>query len=203
MTAQISDSVRFQNQEWEIAALRGGELFEPSAFGIEPQGSSTACWRGFYCQYGVAWKRLTLKHLEIGVALQAEPLGVALHGHLPTKSTRYGTCGQWNYRNIALPIPFSGGIVLARGFIDELYVHMGFHPAWKYKRVCELLFENGTLLQTHDRSEAVALVRAGYGEEMSQPGALPPDGWSRREPKSLVGWIERCFSLDYEKSGLD
>ena len=45
---------------------------------------------------------------------------------------------------------------LADGFIQNLYVHMGFHPAWKYREVHELLFEDGRLLHAQDRSAAMA-----------------------------------------------
>lgn len=47
-------------------------------------------------------------------------------------------------------VPLSGGLLLGEGFIQELYVHMGFHPAWKYLHVIELIFEGG---QLHKRTQ--------------------------------------------------
>ena len=32
-------------------------------------------------------------------------------------------------------------MLACEGFIDALYVHMGFHPAWKFEHVEELIFE--------------------------------------------------------------
>ncbi len=34
----------------------------------------------------------------------------------------------------------------------NLYVHMGYHPAWKYEKVHELIFENGLLIEDRDIS---------------------------------------------------
>ncbi len=56
------------------------------------------------------------------------------------------------YDNLNLPLPFSGGFLIARDFIRELYVHMGFHPAWKFREVWELLFDNGILKESQDVS---------------------------------------------------
>lgn len=49
-----------------------------------------------------------------------------------------------------VPIPLSGGLLLGEGFIQELYAHMGFHPAWKCLHVIELIFEGG---QLHKRTQ--------------------------------------------------
>ena len=42
------------------------------------------------------------------------------------------------YADVNYPIAYTGGLLLARGFIQKLYEHMGFHPAWKYEQVIEL-----------------------------------------------------------------
>jgi hypothetical protein len=51
----------------------------------------------------------------------------------------------------------SGAVVAAHcGFIAELYVHMGHHPAWKYTQVLELIFDDGCVAALNDRSELMA-----------------------------------------------
>jgi hypothetical protein len=50
-------------------------------------------------------------------------------------------------------------LLLARGFIDNLYVHMGFHSAWKYEAVVELVFDTGVLTGEFDRSRQMAELR--------------------------------------------
>ena len=54
---------------------------------------------------------------------------------------------------------YTGGLLIADGFIQDLYVHMGFHPAWKYTNVVELVFETGVLQNEFDRSERMAEIR--------------------------------------------
>jgi hypothetical protein len=53
-------------------------------------------------------------------------------------------------------VPFSGGLLLGQGFIRTTYVHMGFHPAWKFEKVAELLLEHGGVTSTLDRSAELA-----------------------------------------------
>ncbi len=88
-------------------------------------------------------------------------------------------------------VPFSGGLLLGQGFIRTTYVHMGFHPAWKFEKVAELLLEHGEVTSTLDRSAELAALRGriGSGEEPD------PDG-----PRGGVKWVERTFSLDYSRS---
>ena len=74
--------------------------------------------------------------------------------------------------------------------LTDLYVHMGFHPAWKFKKVYELLFQSGTLTHAHDRS---AQMRA-FREEMKDRNLGPqnPD-----DHNSIEAWVKKSFSLDY------
>jgi len=58
-----------------------------------------------------------------------------------------------------MSIDFTGEILAADQFIRELYVHMGFHPAWKYETVYELVISHGTILDTKDVSEQMAQLR--------------------------------------------
>jgi hypothetical protein len=93
------------------------------------------------------------------------------------------------YRNIGKEVLFEGGMLLGAGFISELYVHMGFHPAWKFECVHELIFENGILMEAYDRSETIA----AYRERMK---GLPLDPGITDE-RVIKDWIDECFSLDY------
>ncbi|MGH2607253.1 MAG: hypothetical protein ACRDG5_11745 [Anaerolineales bacterium] len=63
------------------------------------------------------------------------------------------------YEGLNHPLPFTGGVLAGKDFIRKLYVHMGFHPAWKFATVHELRFEAGRLTGRADRSEAMARQR--------------------------------------------
>ena len=58
-----------------------------------------------------------------------------------------------------MEVSFSAGLLLGQGFIGSTYVRMGFHPAWKFGRVVELLLDNGRATGIVDRSDELAAVR--------------------------------------------
>ena len=94
------------------------------------------------------------------------------------------------YEDLALPVSFTGGLLLGADFIEEMYVHMGFHPAYKYRRVVELSFAEGRLAEARDVSEAMARFREDIEGRPMQPGA----GASFDE---IEAWIRQTFRQDY------
>jgi hypothetical protein len=192
MTAQINDLVFHRKVRYSVAGVSGSGLFDPASYGIEPQTLSTACWRGFHVDYEVRDSMLLMTSLTIG--LTPKDRLVASRGELPfapgfvPANDRFG---QPTIEGLSLAIPYTGGLLLADGFLRDLYVHMGFHPAWKYTDVRELIFEQGQVTEDHDRSQQMAELRERL---MSQP--LQPGISDRGEVSS---WIERCFSLDYSR----
>ena len=79
-------------------------------------------------------------------------------------------------------------MLLGDGFALGQYVHMGFHPAWKYREVHELIFEAGRLVAAEHRSAELAEFRAFMEQRASEP---PQDG------PELEAWISRCFDRSY------
>lgn len=67
-------------------------------------------------------------------------------------------------------------MLLGRGFIRELYVHMGFDPAWKYEEVHELLFREGALTEAADRSAGMAALREKMRGDPLKPGTRASRG---------------------------
>lgn len=122
----------------------------------------------------------------------ADP-GPPIFGVLPTYSGGFSG-GIAEYHSLNELIPFSGGILAARDFIQEHYVHMGFHPVWKYRSIRELVFDSGALIVDNDRSIQMAELRA----------KLPATGGDRvpstKERLELDRWLRQCFTLGYGKS---
>jgi hypothetical protein len=186
MTAQASDIVLFRKQQYSLAGVDGTGLFDPAALGLKPVGWSTACWRGYVCTYSVKEDRLLLTTLQISFAKTEPP--PTLFGQNPDSKARlHGFC----YSSLAHPIPFTGGLLLGRDFVRELYVHMGFHPAWKFREVHELIFENGLLREAGDRSQAAEEFRKRIKSEDLRPS----------DTGKIGDWIEQTFSLNYQRPG--
>lgn len=192
MTAQINDMVFYRKINFVIAGISGTGLFEPQAHGIEPDVLSTACWRGYYVQYAIEDGLLLLTRVTLGLSTPDTRAadtgkGPVLFGACPRYDEQdYG----WVYDGLRQPVEFSGGLLLGTRFVQELYIHMGFHPAWKYRDVREVLFEHGRLTSDFDRSADMEAARARLAEQPSRPDLTADNA-------RIMEWIEQCFSRDY------
>jgi hypothetical protein len=191
MTAQISDVVEFDGVSYSLAAIDGVGLFDPADHGLQVTMTSTANYRGYRACYAVRDARLLLAALhDVGLVVAVEETPPEALPRLAGKTPRWDGYA-FAYDDLDLAVPFSGGLLIADGFIDELYVHMGFHPAWKYRRVHELVIDGGRVIRTLDRSEEIAAVR----ETMAGRDRPDPDDRDR-----LKSWIARTFERDYARS---
>lgn len=89
-----------------------------------------------------------------------------------------------------MPLDFTGRLLIADGFIQSLYRHMGFHPAWKFEESWELDLEHGRLTNARDLSDEMRIRR----REIERGTERDPDDVSQ------PGWIERTFRLDFWRS---
>jgi len=195
MTAQVQDSLHYLGEQHMLAAFSDGEPFSPIDAGYQPVMASTACWRGYMCGYEVKDGLLHLR--ELWVNHQSGDAPKTRHQQPPdlkgVKAVRSDKSfiGDWHFSDVGLPIAYTGGLVIGRNFIRELYVHMGFHPAWKYQHVHELVFEQGRLVEARDASVEMARLRTRVQDE------LKPDSAATRD--QITQWVSACFSRDYDR----
>jgi hypothetical protein len=209
VTAQISDIVCYLGKRRRLAGINGFGLFNPAQHGIRTVGWCTACYRGYHCTYEVKDRSLFLAKVNLGLGPDAADAvgklkGPKLFGKVPKRYTKHG-CSEdprtgksitsWESSDFEVTglhemVSFTGGLLLGDDFIEEMYVHMGFHPAYKFRTVHELEFDAGRLVEEHDRSRQVAEFR----QTLSPDSLEPPAGAPRAE---LEEWIDRCFSLEY------
>jgi hypothetical protein len=184
MTAQISDSFLFQDQKFSIAGVNGESLFHPAAYGMQPLPRITSCWRGYTCTYKLFYNKLLLAMLQTNLGREGPEIDAV--------RPAFSTAGMFDniYADLNLHIDFTGGMLVAKGFIQALYVHMGYHPAWKYETVHELVFSAGDLLETKDVSRQMAELRDRMVRQPLQPGTDA----SRQE---LDDWIASTFKRSY------
>jgi hypothetical protein len=91
--------------------------------------------------------------------------------------------------NVGLPIVYSGGLQIGKDLIRGLYTHRVFPSAWKFSQVHELVFDQGSLVEARDLSDAMALLRARMRDEPQR------DPMSARD--QITDWIRRCFRRTY------
>jgi hypothetical protein len=197
MTAQIDDTFRYRNRECAIAGISEGELFDPSLLDLNPAGTCTACWRGYQAVFALSGSHLVLDALHVNLLKPAgkgyeREEGPVINGVKPE-----GQRGEYDwfnnhYEGLKYHLEYSGGLLLADGFIKELYVHMGFHPAWKYESVVELIFDAGIVKQEFDRSERMAEIRQRFLESQSEI-----DSDRMRTEDEITRFVERAFDRSY------
>jgi len=185
MTAQFTDLVSYRGKQYSIAGRNGQGMFDPSEHSMRPVGKCSALWHGFLCEYRVEGRALILDSLSVYLDEPA-PILFGVAPKAASELLRFDAV----YKDLNHKVPYTGGLLLASDFIEELYVHMGFHPAWKYREVHELILENGDLVRETDRSEEIAKFRDDMTNASMEPG--------REATKTdVMSWIERCFSQDY------
>lgn len=164
MTGQISDSLRLDGESFQILGIDGDTLFDPSAHGLKPTTIHTACWRGWYAGFAVRDGALVLADLTVNDADGNYP---ALNGVVPAAPRSEPRAGgppftpiERTYRDVGLPLSFTGTLTVGTDFIQELYVHMGYQTPDRFRRVLDLRFEGGTLVETTDRSAEMEAARS-------------------------------------------
>lgn len=210
MTAQFSDSFCYREKERSLAGINGTGLFDPAQQGVKAVAWSTACWRGFHCSYEVADGSLFLTQVNLGLSEEdktaaARGEGPKLFGKVPRRYTEYGHSTSWHGEvktswessdfvvdGLRELVPFTGGLLLGDDFIPELYVHMGFHPAYKFRTVSELIFDGARLVEEHDRSAQMAELREMLSARSLEPGSAVTTA-------EIEQWIKQCFRLEYER----
>lgn len=176
MTAQISDTFLFKGEEYSLVGTSGGELITPYDFGMKPKALHTACWRGFYSTYEITDDGIFLKNMTMQ---EKDGNYKPINNIMPEV-----TDGEAHYTDVHMLVSFTGKLRLAKDFIDELYIHMGFQKPSAFRKVLDLSFENGLLIDVKDRSEEMEQKRGAFKKKY--------------ESKDIIEGIYEAFSLDMD-----
>jgi hypothetical protein len=183
MTAQIPDSVIYDGEEFSLVGVKGKGLYNPEDFGISPHFRSTACWRGYVMRYTFNKGQLILDRMLLNTN---NPLKI--NGIEPQILKDIGSF-DYCYENLNLKTDLTGTILLAKDFIQEMYVHMGFQRPMAYKTVIEIKIDHGNILSVKDLSKRMEEYRTQDYSKEAQPQS--------NSRKDIESWIKRTFSLDY------
>ena len=221
MTKQIVDVVYHNSERLFPLSISGTGLPHPRDYGLHPFMISTACWRGFYCEYTIREDRLWLTRLVVrhdgeypvidGVkALYEEDRFLAadeeepefLLGRLVFQETvkdsetiiRELHYDGGIYENLNVPASFTGGILVNMGDVDVPYIQYDFNYLSSSETILELLFEKGVLVKTIDHSAAVAAKRDELVKK--QRPEYKRAGYDLFEA-DIKTWIRSTLTLDY------
>ena len=204
MSAQIGDIYKYQGKEYTVVALSSSIMFDPKDFGLEPHASSSACWRGYWCEYSIENDEIKLKDLylfnrdnnypplngkEVSPQEFEELECYGKKRKKPKKATLPAHFGHRHYKDVDMPIAYTGRILLGDGFMQEYYIHMGFQRGWAYRKLIELVFEEGILLECNDLSHIAKTQREAI-KANGKGSRYPDDG-------DIPTFVDECFSLDY------
>ncbi|MFX0091510.1 MAG: hypothetical protein ACFFBD_07080 [Candidatus Hodarchaeota archaeon] len=182
MTAQISDIFKFNGEEYDIVGLDGPDLFDPNKEGFEPQMASTACWRGFQLTFEANNGFIYLNEMSI-----RQEKSKVFNGIKPVK-------GEWRfthkYVDMKHKLPFTGGILIGKNFIQSMYVYMGFQRPIAYRTVIELVIKDGGILEVIDHSSYYRKLR----RKNSTKGATLQSS----SDDDIKDFVEKSFSRRYE-----
>jgi hypothetical protein len=198
----MPDVMHIEDEVWWLWGVNGEGFFEPSEHGLNVSGwSSTACYRGFQSTYQIHLDYLRLHWLEINLD---KSTALPINGRSPRKRSEkdFPAWGNWIYPEVELPILFSGGLLLCRERVKKPPCGTGPELAWAVEHAQELVFENGRLMESHNRSRAMAEIReevaANNGEIII---TVPVDDGHQAVAyaryKSIEAKINSCFRFDY------
>lgn len=190
MTAQIGDKFNFKGSEYTMVSITTPIKFNPEIYGITPQSIMTACWKGFWCVYDISDEEIVLRDLYVSSKddFYPEIKSVTPLSEDKNSKKRFKYMGHHLYKDLNIPIEYTGKILVGNDFIHEYYIHMGFQRTWAYKALKELIFEEGILLDVIDHSDMAAKLR----KEIE----VNPKEFNERLRENIPQFVDESFSTD-------
>jgi len=189
MTGQITDQCKYEGEIYELVGIDGESLYAAEDFGITTQMASTACWRGYQTFYDCVNGELILDSLQVRTKNKITINGVAPKETVDEDGKAWGFF-NYVYENLSLKTKFTGSILMAKDFIREMYVHMGFQSPESFKKVIEIKVKDGDIIKVTDISTRMEERRKQGREKPGRPPTIDDD--------DIENWIKDRFSQDYK-----
>ncbi len=188
MTAQVPDEFRYEGEMYSLVGLDGEGLFIAEEFGLKLVAASTACWRGHVMKYDCIDGELVLSGIDIRT--QEEPPIINNTEARSLENESGYSMFSHSYENLNLKTSFTGSMLLAKDFIESMYVHLGFQRPMAFRTVLEIQVQDGDIISVSDLSEKMEDLRERNGSKGAQPVS--------DSDEDVRSWIEDTFSLDYD-----
>ncbi|MCE7747278.1 MAG: hypothetical protein GPJ51_02705 [Candidatus Heimdallarchaeota archaeon] len=187
MTGQVADSFLYEGEIYSLIGIDGDEPFSPLNYDILPVSPHTACWRGFVLYYKLSDGKLLLQDMQLSAEEYKE-----INGITPKKTD---DSFNFHYQDLDLYLEFTGKLLIAKDFIQDMYIHMGFQRPSAYETVFEIIFDNGMIVSENDLSKLFKKRRKKNRSKGAHPKSMEED--------DLQEWIKGTFSLDYDSTEED
>jgi hypothetical protein len=170
------------------------------SLGFKPTEFSTACWRGYIATYAIYKNNLVLKNLYTNNGSDLKNEAPKLNNKLPeisideewvSEETRKNR-REFKYRNVNLPVLYTGSIIITKDFIWDKYIHMGFQSPFSYEIVIQLTFKDGKIISSKNLSDIAKSIR----EKKMKP---PENNDDENYISNLLNWINDCFDISFDK----
>ena len=136
-------------------------------------------------KYNFTKDQLILEGMQVNTKKPPKINGIEPQTAKETGNSLFDYC----YQNLNLKTEFTGKVLLAKDFIQQMYVHMGFQRPMAFKTVVEIQVENGNITEIRDLSEKMEEERKKDVYKGAQPRS------NSRE--DIENWVKKTFSLDY------
>lgn len=149
MPAQFHDGFDINDECYSISAVEHPEdLFDCARYNLMPKMKDKACKRGYTVIFRLSDdQQLIMDRLYTNNrGKPAPPINDVMP--IPLKNP----AGNLFYRNINMPIAYTGGIVITTEIISSVVANAGFQPPINFKTVLELTFEEGVCIKQDDLS---------------------------------------------------
>lgn len=162
MTAQAGDGFVHNGKEYTIDP----GILHIDTLGLSPEGVNSACWRGCVMWFRLDGNKLLLKDVFTNNGNRKDGPIPHINGIKPIIIKPEGLMEEYRhfrelkYKDVDLPLSYTGTILLKADFIEERYVHIGFQSPLSYETVIELTFEKGILKCEKDISCEMAEGRS-------------------------------------------
>jgi hypothetical protein len=191
LTAQIPNWVTYKGEKYSLIGLRGDWLPAPQDFGITPSVPHTACYRGYIAGFELNESGFFLQELTVwrscqGADVRFPPINSVLpRTGYADESGRKTPDNQAAYSGLCVPVPFTGTLRLASGFVEDFYIHQGFQKASAFETVLDVTLVEGRCVKIEDRSEEAAQRRGEFKKRYMKDG-------------DVVGAVQEAFDLDLD-----
>ncbi|MBL0058551.1 MAG: hypothetical protein IPP35_05495 [Elusimicrobia bacterium] len=161
MSAQLPDRFFFEGREYDVARCTPHRPLSALGWGLEPYAPHTGCQRGTLAGYRLVGDDLQITELRYWTRQRLPPV---LAGQSPIQEEDPGGRPGLLYTDLNTFVPWSGELLLGRGFQWELLRPRGFQAPWKYREVMHLVFDEGHLRAFGNVSKKMAQLRTAVQE---------------------------------------